>query len=987
MSEQVVDAATAGEIPRFRYGAALANEIEARWQDRWELDGTYHAANPTGPLSEGFDPSRRKLFVMDMFPYPSGDGLHVGHPLGYLGTDVYARYQRMAGHNVLHTLGYDAFGLPAEQYAVQTGQHPRVTTERNIASIRAQLRALGMGYDDRRSVSTIDPQYYRWTQWIFLQIFGSWYDEDAGRARPISELVADLEAGRRTIPTAEHPDGAPWASLGELDRRRLVDAQRLVYLDEAPVNWCPGLGTVLANEEVTAEGRSERGNFPVYKRPLRQWKMRITAYSERLVADLDLIDWPERVKTLQRNWIGRSEGARITFPVEGHPDAAIDVFTTRQDTLFGATYMVLAPEHPLVDELVADTWPDDAPAAWRGTGLVGSPPGGWPTPREAVAGYRRYASSRSDVERQVEARTKTGVFTGAGAVNPATGATVPVFVADYVLMGYGTGAIMAVPAHDTRDFEFARAFSLPVVPVVAPSDAWLAAAGLDDAARADADGWTEAYTGPGVAIGSANADVSLDGLATEEAKARATAWLERVGAGAGTTSWKLRDWLFSRQRYWGEPFPIVFDEDDLPLAVPESELPIVLPEIDDYAPVVRGDDDESVPEPPLGRATAWREVVLDLGDGPRTYRRELNTMPNWAGSCWYYLRYLDPTNETALVDPAVERYWMQGGADGSASSGGVDLYVGGVEHAVLHLLYARFWHKVLYDLGHVSTPEPFQRLYNQGYILAAAYTDERGVYVPADEVVPDGSGGFTHQGRPVTAVAGKMGKSLKNSVSPQDVYRAYGADTLRLYEMAMGPLDADRPWNAADIIGVHRLLQRIWRNVVDERTGTPRVVDEPASDDLRRALHRTIAGVAADYGTLRFNTAVAKLTELNNVVTKAVGADGPVAREVAEAMVLLLAPLAPHVSEELWARLGHPDTVVWHPFPEADPALLVEATVEVPVQVNGKVRSRVQVPAGADAATTEAIALADPKVVAAIGTATVRRVIVVPGRLVNIVLG
>ena len=986
MSEQVVDAATAGEIPRFRYGAALANEIEARWQDRWELDGTYHAPNPTGPLSEGFDPSRRKLFVMDMFPYPSGDGLHVGHPLGYLGTDVYARYQRMAGHNVLHTLGYDAFGLPAEQYAVQTGQHPRVTTERNIASIRAQLRGLGMGYDDRRSVSTIDPRYYRWTQWIFLQIFGSWYDEEAGRARPISELVADLDAGRRTIPTAEHPDGAPWASLDELARRRLVDAQRLVYLDEAPVNWCPGLGTVLANEEVTAEGRSERGNFPVYKRPLRQWKMRITAYSERLIADLDLIDWPERVKTLQRNWIGRSEGARITFPVDGHPGAAIDVFTTRQDTLFGATYMVLAPEHPLVDELAADAWPGDAPATWRGTGPVGAPPDGWSTPREAVAGYRRYASSRSDVERQVEARTKTGVFTGACAVNPATGATVPVFVADYVLMGYGTGAIMAVPAHDTRDFEFARAFSLPVVPVVAPSDAWLAAAGLDDGARVDADRWTEAYTGPGVAIGSANADVSLDGLATEEAKATATAWLERAGAGAGTTSWKLRDWLFSRQRYWGEPFPIVFDEDDLPVAVPESELPIVLPEIDDYAPVVRGDDDESVPEPPLGRATAWREVVLDLGDGPRTYRRELNTMPNWAGSCWYYLRYLDPTNEDALVDPAVERYWMQGAVDGSAGSGGVDLYVGGVEHAVLHLLYARFWHKVLFDLGHVSTPEPFQRLYNQGYILAAAYTDERGVYVPADEVVADGTGGFTHQGRPVTAVAGKMGKSLKNSVSPQDVYRAYGADTLRLYEMSMGPLDADRPWNAADIIGVHRLLQRIWRNVVDEQTGEPRVADEPAPDDLRRTLHRTIAGVAADYRTLRFNTAVAKLTELNNALTKAVGADGRTPREVAEAMVLLLAPLAPHVAEELWSRLGHPDTVVWQPFPEADPALLVEATVEVPVQVNGKVRSRIRVAADADAATTEAVALADAKVVAAIGGATVRRVIVVPGRLVNVVL-
>ena len=988
MSEQVADAQTTGEIPRFRYGAALANELEARWQDRWEAEGTYRAPNPTGPLSDGFDPGRQKLFVMDMFPYPSGDGLHVGHPLGYLGTDVYARYKRMAGFNVLHTLGYDAFGLPAEQYAVQTGQHPRVTTERNIASIRAQLRSLGMGHDDRRSISTIDPAYYRWTQWIFLQIFGAWYDEEAGRARPIAELVAELEAGTRTISTPDQPSGADWASLDRVAQQRAVDGQRLVYLDEAPVNWCPGLGTVLANEEVTAEGRSERGNFPVYKRPLRQWKMRITAYSERLLADLDLIDWPERVKTLQRNWIGRSEGARISFRAHGQPDLTIDVFTTRPDTLFGATYLVLAPEHPLVDELVAGEWPDDVPAAWRGAGLAGAGADGWATPAEAVAAYRRYAGSRSDVERQVETRIKTGVATSATATNPATGEQIPVFVADYVLMGYGTGAIMAVPAHDSRDFDFARAFGLPIVPVVAPSEGWLSANGLDQSAATDTGRWPGAYTGPGRAIGSTNEGVTLDGLPTEEAKAAVTAWLTAVGAGQGTTTWKLRDWLFSRQRYWGEPFPIVFDEDDLPRAVPEAALPVVLPEIDDYAPVVTGDDDQSVPEPPLGRATGWREVELDLGhgDGPRTYRRELNTMPNWAGSCWYYLRYLDPTNEVALVDPEVERYWMAGGEVEGATSGGVDLYVGGVEHAVLHLLYARFWHKVLFDLGHVSTPEPFQRLYNQGYILAAAYTDERGVLVPADEVEPDGAGGFTHRGRPVTAESGKMGKSLKNSVSPQDVYREYGADTLRLYEMAMGPLDADRPWNARDIVGRHRLLQRLWRNLIDEETGEARIDDEPATDDLRRTLHRTIAGVAADYDTLRFNTAVAKLTELNNALTKVVGAEGKTPREVAEAMVLLLAPLAPHVGEELWERLGHDETVVWQPFPEADPALLVDDVVEVPVQVKGKVRSRILVPAGADAAATEAAALADEKVVTAIGTATVRRVVVVPGRLVNVVI-
>ena len=986
MSEQVAAPAT-GEIPRFRYGAALANEIEARWQDRWEANGTYRAPNPQGPLSEGFDPSRPKLFVMDMFPYPSGAGLHVGTLLGYIGTDVYARYKRMTGYSVLHAVGYDAFGLPAEQFAIQTGQHPRVTTERNIATYRAQLRGLGMGHDDRRSVSTIDPQYYRWTQWIFLQIFGSWYDHEAGRARPVTELVAELDAGTRTVTTDDHPDGAPWADLDDVARRRVIDAQRLVYLDEAPVNWCPGLGTVLANEEVTAEGRSERGNFPVYKRALRQWKMRITAYNERLVADLDLIDWPERVKTLQRNWIGRSEGARVRFPIASDPTLGIDVFTTRPDTLFGATYMVLAPEHPLVDELTAGTWPEGTPTAWRGAGLAGAGTDGWASPAEAVAGYRRYAGSRSDVERQVETRTKTGVATGATAINPATGEPVPVFIADYVLMGYGTGAIMAVPAHDTRDFEFARAFALPIVSVVAPSEAWLEGCGLDEAATADTGRWSEAYAGPGRAVASSNEGVTLDGLSTDEAKDGITTWLEQVGAGEGTTSWKLRDWLFSRQRYWGEPFPIVFDEHGLPLAVPESELPVLLPEIDDYAPVVKADDDQSVPEPPLGRATAWREVELDLGEGLRTYRRELNTMPNWAGSCWYYLRYLDPTNEDQLVDRAVERYWMQGSTtEATPSFGGVDLYVGGVEHAVLHLLYARFWHKVLFDLGHVSTPEPFQRLYNQGYILAAAYTDERGVYVPADAVEPDGTGGFTYQGGPVGAKAGKMGKSLKNSVSPQDVYREYGADTLRLYEMAMGPLNADRPWNGRDIVGVHRLLQRIWRNLIDEATGEPRIDEAPASDDLRRTLHRTIAGVAADYDALRFNTAVAKLTELNNALTKAVGAEGATPREVAEALVLLLAPLAPHVGEELWARLGHAETVVWQRFPEPDPALLVDDTVEIPVQVNGKVRARILVAADADAATTEAAALADEKVSAAIGTATVQRVVVVAGRLVNVVI-
>ncbi len=962
------------DTPAFRYGAALANEIESRWQDRWAAEGTYHTPNPSGALADGFErvTGRPKLYVLDMFPYPSGVGLHVGHPLGYIGTDVYARFKRMTGFNVLHAMGYDAFGLPAEQYAVQTGQHPRLTTEANIANMRRQFRALGLGHDERRSVATTDVAYYRWTQWIFLQIYHSWFDPEADRARPVAELVDELESGARPAVDDDHPEGRPWSELSEDERRRVVDSYRLVYLDEAPVNWCPGLGTVLANEEVTADGRSERGNFPVYKRPLKQWKIRITAYAERLLGDLDLIDWPDRIRSMQRNWIGRSEGARIDFPLASDPETAISVFTTRPDTLFGATYMVLAPEHPLVPRLAADSWDEATPASWRGDRLAGVidgvPAGGWATPTEAVAGYRRYASSRSDVDRQVESRVKTGVFTGSFAVNPATGGHIPVFIADYVLMGYGTGAIMAVPAQDQRDWDFAEAFDLPIVRTVTPPGDWAG----------------QAYVGEGPAINSG----FLDGLEVSEAKRAMVAWLEGRGHGEGTVTYRLRDWLFSRQRYWGEPFPIVYDDQGRPVALPESVLPVELPEIDDYTPTVVGDDDDSVPEPPLGRAKEWAEVTLDLGDGPKTYRRELNTMPQWAGSCWYYLRYLDPDNDAALVDPDVERYWMQGSkADGRPAFGGVDLYVGGVEHAVLHLLYARFWHKVLFDLGHVSTPEPFERLFNQGYILADAFLDERGFHVEASEVEGDPQSGFTFRGQPVRRELGKMGKSLKNAVSPEAIHGEYGTDTLRLYEMAMGPLDADRPWNARDIIGVHRFLQRLWRNVVDEETGAARVVDTPAGDELRRALHRAIDGVRSDMDGLRFNTAVAKLTELNNTLTREVTASGAATpREVAESLVLMLAPLAPHVAEELWARLGHESSLVWTPFPEADPALLVDEEIELPVQVAGKVRAHVRVPADADAAAVEAAVLDDDRVQAALAGREVRRVVVVPARLVNLVV-
>jgi leucyl-tRNA synthetase len=952
------------DSPPYRYTAGLAARIETAWQDRWERDGTFFAPNPVGDLSAGFDKvaGEPKLYVLDMFPYPSGETLHIGHPLGFIATDVYARYKRMTGHNVIHTMGYDAFGLPAEHYAVQTGQHPRVTTEANIAAMRRQLRRLGLGHDPRRSIATIDEGFYRWTQWMFLQIFGSWYDPDADRARPVAALEAELDAGTRQPAPGTNATGRPWAELSASERRAVVDRHRLAYIDDAPVNWCPGLGTVLANEEVTAEGRSERGNYPVFRRPLRQWMLRITAYADRLLADLDRLDWPEPIKLMQRNWIGRSEGARVSFPVPGGPD--IEVFTTRPDTLFGATYIVLAPEHPLVDELTAVAWPEGIPAGARDAWT-----GGHATPAEAVAAYRDQAQRRSDVERQVEAREKTGVFLGSYATNPTTGADIPIFVADYVLMGYGTGAIMAVPGQDERDWEFAERFDLPIVRTVAPPPDW--------------DG--KAYMGEGPAINSANDEVSLDGLGVADAKRAIIAWLEATGLGEGTVTTKMRDWLFSRQRFWGEPFPIVYDpHDGLPRAVPDAELPVRLPHIEDYSPVTFPDDDAtSEPVPPLARATDWVEVTMDLGDGDKVYRRETNTMPNWAGSCWYELRYLDPDNDRSFVDPENERYWM--GPQWPGDTGGVDLYVGGAEHAVLHLLYARFWHKVLYDLGHVSSAEPYRRLINQGMIQAPAYQDARGVYVEASEVV-ETDAGFVHDGQPVTRSFGKIGKSLRNVITPDDLFESYGADTLRLYEMFTGPLEQSRPWEARAVVGVFRLLQRVWRIVVDEDTGAITVSGDEPEDETRRVLHRTVDAVRDGMDKLRFNVAIAKITELVNHLTGRYP-DGGVPRGVAEPLVLMLAPLAPHVAEELWSRLGHPDSLAAEPFPEADPALLVDETVEIPVQVDGKVRARVRVPVGADGEALAAIVRADEKVAALLAGRTVRKVVAVPGRLVNFVLG
>jgi leucyl-tRNA synthetase len=981
-------AAAAPKEPPFRYTPALAEQIETRWQDRWEERGTFYAANPTGALTDGdgrhADALGAPFFVMDMFPYPSGAGLHVGHPLGYIATDVVGRFRMMCGENVLHAMGYDAFGLPAEQYAVQTGEHPRVVTERNMEVYKRQLRRMGLAHDPRRTFATIDPEYVRWTQWIFLQIFDSWYDADfvrpdggRGSARPISVLRDELAAGLRPVPgdDGDNAGGAVWAALSEGERRDVLDAQRLAYVDESPVNWCPGLGTVLANEEVTADGRSERGNFPVFQRSLRQWKMRITAYADRLIDDLALIDWPEKVRAMQRNWIGRSTGATVRFDVVGTSDydaagagGQVEVFTTRPDTLFGATFMVVAPEHPLLDEVPA-AWPDGTRSSWTG---------GHATPVEAVAAYRKEASSKTAVERQADAGKKTGVFTGHLAVNPVNGEMIPVFTADYVLMGYGTGAIMAVPGGDERDFAFAEAFGLPVVHTVEPEGGF-------------PEGFTGAYAGEGRTINSANAEVSLDGLGVAEAKERIVAWLEAKGAGEGATTYRLRDWLFSRQRYWGEPFPILWDEDGRPVAVPADMLPVDLPDVPDYAPrTFAPDDADSSPEAPLGRNGEWVDVTLDLGDGPKRYRRDTNTMPNWAGSCWYYLRYLDPTDSTdrpGLVDPELEKYWM--GPRHNATSGpagGVDLYVGGVEHAVLHLLYARFWHKVLYDLGHVSSLEPFGRLFNQGYVQAYAYTDARGAYVPADEVTEepglDGETVHRWRGEVVRREYGKMGKSLKNVVTPDDMYAQYGADTFRVYEMSMGPLDLSRPWETRAVVGSQRFLQRLWRNVVDEETGEVTVTDDAPEEATLRALHRAIADVRTEMQHMRPNTAIAKLITYNNHLT---GLDR-VPRAAVEPLVLMVAPVAPHVAEELWERLGHDRSLAREPFPVADERYLVEETVTCVVQVKGKVRGRLEVPPSISDEDLQAAALAEPNVVRAIGGAPVRKVIVRAPKLVNIVV-
>ena len=1184
---------TSSDTPPFRYTASFAGEVEARWQVVWEERGAFHQSNPGEP---GFDSGRPKFFCLDMFPYPSGAGLHVGHPEGYTATDIISRFRRMKGYNVLHPMGWDAFGLPAEQYAIKTGVHPAITTRSAIDNFRRQLKRLGFSYDWSREFATIDPDYYRWTQWIFLQVYHSWYDPRQRRARPISELVAEYESGAREPrlnPDAAEYAGAgdvpggtrvgDWATLDGSTRRMLIDSWRLAYAGRQTVNWCPKLGTVLANEEVI-DGKSERGGFPVFRKPMRQWLFRITAYADRLLDGLDTVDWPVSTKTMQAEWIGRSVGAEVDFPLlmDGVPaGVSVRVFTTRPDTMFGATYMVVAPEHPLVDEALSTPTPE--------------------TDEGALREYVRQARNRSDVER-MESRDKTGVFTGLYAQNPATGEPIPVWTSDYVLMGYGTGAIMAVPAQDQRDWDFATKYGLPIVRTVRPPEGFNG----------------EAFTGDGPAMNSG----FLDGMPVADAKKAMTTWLEERQIGMKRVNYRLRDWLFSRQRYWGEPFPIVWDEMGNHYGVCESKLPVVLPDMTDYQP-----EESDDPKPLLAKAQDWIATtageagIAELAEHVRL-SRESNTMPGWAGSCWYYLRFCDPKNSDRFVSAEAERYWMgsgvgswvgrhsvptdghpianrscqipaprlddlprgpivavgfvprdpyppetfgqaadvvrsfrhlphvempgatyfvtwrtlpgvvlsqadrdlalksllhfdgdrcrvyaacvmpdhvhwivrpydgqtlsdlcksvkrfsageinaQSGSEGSVwqsehfdhvirdekwfgeflrytvenpvkaelvsrpseyswivvhveaisvrdlqavgtecrptpsqdeetsqavgtecrptQSRGVDLYIGGAEHAVLHLLYARFWHKVLFDLGHVTTDEPFKKLFHQGLITSYAYEREDRSLVPVDEVDEPTQGTYIERatGKPVRQIVAKMSKALKNVVNPDGVIDQFGADTFRLYEMYMGPLDASKPWNTSDTVGLLRFLQRLWRVLIDEDTGALKLAIGPDAA-LEKLLHRTTAKVAHDIEALAFNTAIAAMIEFVNAATSSGGDGASLTRDQASRFVRVLAPFAPHMAEELWSRLGNAGLIVHQAWPEVDETMLVDSEVELAVQIKGKVRARLVVPAAADASQVERLALADSKVIEAIAGAPVRKVIVVPGRLVNIVTG
>ena len=937
-------------------------QIEPHWQRRWEQENTFQC--PEMPEGE-------KLYVLDMFPYPSGSGLHVGHPEGYTATDIVCRYQRMCGKSVLHPMGFDAFGLPAEEYAIKTNTPPRESTEKNISTFRRQLKMLGFSFDWSRELATTDVDYFRWTQWIFLLLFDTWYDSEQQRGRPISEL----------------PIPEPVQAQGDSAVSRYRDSHRLAYQSDELVNWCPALGTVLANEEVI-DGKSERGSHPVTRMPLRQWMLRITSYADRLERDLDGLDWSAGIKKLQTDWIGRSTGAEVDFYVgtkQGHSDwtetrksngfpesvdhQVLRVYTTRPDTLFGATYMVIAPEHPLVAALTSGEQ------------------------QESVTAYLEQTARKSDRERLVVKKDKTGVFAGTYAVNPVNGQAVPIWIADYVLASYGTGAIMAVPAHDERDFEFAQQFGLPVIPVYQP------AADIEIDREQFAAGKL-CYTGDGQAINSSE----FDGMGVAEFKTKIIEALTTSGAGREAVNYKLRDWLFSRQRFWGEPFPILheLDEHDQPTGIirplDPSDLPLDLPHIEDYKPHGR-------PEPPLGKAPD--EWLYQTIDGTK-YRRETNTMPQWAGSCWYYLRFIDPTNDQAFVDPEKEKAWMP-----------VDLYIGGAEHAVLHLLYARFWHKVLFDRGHVSTREPFHKLVNQGMILGelefTGYQNFDNQWISWECVEFNEEGNAIHKDggdslHPVklhldqtekqstyfvlasdssiriNSRAHKMAKSRGNVVNPDEVVAEYGADSLRLYEMFMGPLEQSKPWNMSGVNGIRSFLDRAWRMIVDEAADEsvlrPSVCDDEPDEAALRMLHKTIKAVTRDFDSHSFNTAISRLMEFVNYFTK----QERHPRGCMETFVLLLAPLAPHIAEQIWLILGHEKSLTYEPWPVYDESLIVEQSVEIPIQVNGKIKSKINVPRGLSKEKLEAAARADERVTQAIDVKPVVKVIVVPDRLVNFVV-
>ncbi len=944
--------------------------VEAKWRKYWEDNKTFAA--PRLPSDLPNNPDGKKAYVLDMFPYPSAQGLHVGHPEGYTATDIYCRYMRMNGYAVMHPMGWDAFGLPAEQHAKKTGIHPRITTKQNIANFRRQLHMLGFSYDWDRELATTDVDYFRWTQYIFLVLFNAWYDKEQKKARPIAELPIPEDV------RAEGPKAV----------QQYIDDARLAYQIEAPVNWCPELGTVLANEEVVG-GVSERGGFPVERLPLRQWMLRITAYADRLEEDLADLDWSESVKALQRNWIGKSVGAEVDFfigPKEEF-DAwkksraasgftrkpakdVLRVFTTRPDTLYGASYMVIAPEHPLVERLTT------------------------PEQKEVVEAYRRQASFKSDLDRTDLAKEKTGVFSGSYALNPVNGEQIPIWIADYVLASYGTGAIMAVPAHDTRDFEFAKQFDLPIIQVVAPGPK--SSVSAEEASKMEV-----AFTETGVAINSGE----YDGTPTEEFKPLLTAKLESVGLGRKTVNYKLRDWLFSRQHFWGEPFPLLreLDENGEPtgivLPLDPSELPLDLPEGYEF------DANKHSPEPPLEHAP--KEWLYVERNGKK-YKRETNTMPQWAGSCWYYLRYLDPKNSENFVDPEIEKAWAP-----------VDLYVGGAEHAVLHLLYARFWHKVLYDFGLVSRKEPFQRLVNQGMILGemeyTGFQTEDGAWVSAREVDVDKQGAATLKstGTPVTPIkvpakdigksgenyilatnpeivvlgkSEKMSKSRGNVVNPDDVVAQYGADSLRLYEMFMGPLEAVKPWNQDGVNGVRNFLDRVWRMIItadhESDALNEAVQDVEPNEEQNLVLHKTIKKVTEDIKNLSYNTAIACMMEFANFFSRQTVRP----KSAMKTFVLLLSPFAPHIAEELWALLGATNTLAYEPWPTWDENALKERSIVVPVQINGKMRGRIEMAADSSPEQMEANVLADPRIASLIEGKTIVKKIVVPGKMVNLVV-